>query len=36
MTILSRDIFSTPAAEILDARVAATVIAGQFVFREGI
>jgi len=36
MTILSRDIFSTPAAEILDARAAATVIAGQFVFREGI
>jgi len=36
MTILSRDIFSTPAAEILDVRVVATVIAGQFVFREGI
>jgi len=36
MTVLSRDIFSTPAAEILDVRVAATVIAGQFVFREGV
>lgn len=36
MAILSRDIFSTPAAEILDTRVEATMIGGQFVFREGI
>jgi hypothetical protein len=36
MTVLSRDIFSTPAAEILDVRVVGTVIAGQFAFRDGI
>lgn len=36
MTILSRDVFSTPAAEILDTRVTATIIGGQFMFREGI
>ncbi|MEA4883188.1 MAG: amidohydrolase [Clostridia bacterium] len=36
LAILSRDIFSIPAAEILEARVVATMVGGEFVYREGI